>query len=65
MIVARFEFLPEYADQFAWSAGQTVVEMLFDNVFDLIQICQEHEHAILDCTAIVEGHMISLQGVSA
>lgn len=65
MIVARFEFLPEFADQFSWSAGQTVVEILFDDVFDLIQTCQEHEHAIADCTAIVEGHIINLVGVSA
>jgi len=64
MVIARFEFHPEHADQFAWQAGQNIVEMTFDNVFDLIQACQELEDAIKDCTVIMDGHMINLQALS-
>jgi uncharacterized protein YqgV (UPF0045/DUF77 family) len=65
MVLARFEFHPGSAEQFAWSAGQTVVEMTFDNVFDLIKTCQELEDAIKDCTAIVDGNLVNLKMVSA
>lgn len=64
MVIARFEFLPEHADQFVWSAGQQVVEMTFDNIFDLIRVCQEHEDVIKDCTVLVDGHIINLQALS-
>lgn len=64
MVLARFEFHPECADQFAWNAGQSIVEMTFNNVFELIQMCQEHEDAIKDCTVIMDGNMISLQAFS-
>lgn len=64
MVVARFEFHPEQADQFAWQAGQNIVEMTFNNVFDLIQTCQGLEDAIVDCTVIMDGQMISLKALS-
>jgi len=65
MILARFEFHPGSAGQFAWGAGQEIVEMTFDNVFDLITMCQEFEDAIKDCTAIVDGNLVNLKTVSA
>ncbi|MFZ9341988.1 MAG: hypothetical protein ACO24P_00105 [Candidatus Nanopelagicaceae bacterium] len=64
MVLARFEFRPECADQFAWKAGQNIVEMIFDNVFDLVNTCKELEDAIVDCTAIIDGHVINLQALS-
>lgn len=65
MIIARFEFHPDKMDQFAWNAEQSIVEIAYDNIFDLIQACQEFEDAIKDCTAIIDGEMINLQALSA
>jgi hypothetical protein len=65
MVIARFEFDPDHADQFAWQANQHIVEMVFDNVLDLIQVCQELEDVIIDCTAIIDGHVVNLQALSA
>lgn len=64
MILARFEFHPEYAADFGWSEGQQVVELQYDNIFELIEACQSFEEAIKDVTAIVDGTMVSLKGVS-
>lgn len=61
MIVARFEFHPGRAEQFAWQPGQSIVEMSFDNVFDLIELCQGIEDAIKDCSVMMDGQVINLK----
>lgn len=61
MVVARFEFKPEHADQFCWRAGQTVTEVLFDSISELIDFCQEVEDALLDCTVFTGNDIISLK----
>jgi len=65
MVLARFEFYPDKAEQFAWHSGQQIVEVLFDNVFDLIKTCQEYEDAIANCTAMMDGQIIDLRAFSA
>lgn len=60
MVIARFEFKPEAADQFAWCAGQTIVEMAFDSCLDVVKFCQEIEDALVDCTVYTGSTIISL-----
>jgi hypothetical protein len=65
MLKARFEFKPEYSHMFAWGPEQTIVELEFDTVFDLIMYCQEYEEAICGCLANVDGEIVSLQPIKA
>lgn len=65
MIFARFYFKPEKAEQFAWYAGQEVVEMVYDNIMDLILECKELEDAIKDCTVMMDGQIYNLKALSA
>lgn len=64
MVLARFEFKPDAADQFCWRAGQTVVEMTFDSALDVIQFCREVEDALIDCTVFTGSDMICLKSFS-
>lgn len=64
MIFARFYFDPDKADQFAWHAGQEVVEMQYDNVFDLIMECHQLEDALRDCTVLMDGQVFNLKALS-
>jgi len=34
--------------------------MQFDNVDEIIEYCQEFEDAIVDCTAYINGRVVSL-----
>ena len=65
MVLARFEFKPEAADQFAWKAGQTVVEMTFDSCLDVIKFCQEVEDAIKGCTVFTGSEVIALEAFAS
>jgi hypothetical protein len=65
MVVARFEFKPESADQFVWQAGQTVVEMTFDSCLEVIKFCQEVEDTILGCTVFTGSDIISLEAFAS
>ena len=65
MVIARFEFKPDAADQFCWRAGQTVVEMTFDGPMEVVQFCQEIEDALVDCTVFTGSDIISLKSLSA
>lgn len=64
MIVARFEFKPEHAHQFIQDEGQNVVEVMFESVYAMIQATREFEDFLVDCTAIVDGKVISLRALS-
>lgn len=64
-IVARFEFIPEKAKDFAWGGDQTVVEMTYDNILELIHEVKTKEDAIKECTAIVDGQVIDLRELSS
>jgi hypothetical protein len=61
MVLARFQFKPDHADQFCWRAGQTVTEMTFDSVIELIEFCQEVEDALEDCTVFTGSDIITLK----
>lgn len=65
MVVARFEFKPGAADQFCWRAGQTIVEMTFEDPLEVIQFCQEVEDALVDCLVFTGNDIISLKSISA
>jgi len=65
MIVARFEFKPEHAHQFIQDEGQNVVEVMFESVYALIAATQEFEDFLTDCTAIVDGKVLSLSALSS
>lgn len=58
-VVARFQFDPASASHFL-DGGREIIEMQFDNVDEIVEYCQEFEDAIVDCTAYVNGRVISL-----
>lgn len=58
MLVARFYFKPGCADQWAWSAGQSVVEMVYPSAWEIIEFCQEVEDLLLDCV-VYDGHQVT------
>lgn len=58
-IVARFQFHPDQAEYFI-EGGAQFIEMQFDEVDEIIEYCEEFEGAIIDCTANVNGRIISL-----
>ena len=58
-IVARFQFAPEHAEHFI-EGGCQFIEMRFDEVEEIIEYCKEFEDAILDCTAYINGRVVSL-----
>lgn len=65
MIVARFEFKPEHAHLFVQGEGQSVIEIMFESVYALIAATQEFEEFLTDCTAIVDGKVLSLSALSS
>jgi len=58
-IVARFQFAPEHAEHFI-EGGAQFVEMRFEEVDEIIEYCEEFNDAIVDCTAYVNGRVVSL-----
>jgi hypothetical protein len=57
-IVARFQFKPERAAEFSYSSE--FVEMQLDEIEEVIAYCEEFQDALVDCTACVNGRIISL-----
>lgn len=62
MVIARFEFKPEYAADFIQDAGngQNVVEVTFDSPQEMIATMREFEDYLIDCIAIVGGKVMAL-----
>jgi hypothetical protein len=62
MVIARFEFKPEYAADFIQDAkkGQTVLEVSFESPHAMIETMKEFEDYLVDCTAIVGGKVMAL-----
>lgn len=62
VVLARFEFKPEEAHRFIDSSdsNQTIIEQVFLDVDDLIETARAFEPFLLDCTALVNGKMLSL-----
>jgi hypothetical protein len=67
MILARFEFKPEYAADFIASKDgkQTIIQREYDDVQDLIEDIKSFEYAIKDCLAVVDGKMLLLSSFKA
>jgi Fe2+ or Zn2+ uptake regulation protein len=64
MIVARFEFKPEHAHHFIQDEGQNVIEIMFESIHAMIATTQQFEDYLTDCTAIVDGKVVSLRALS-
>jgi len=60
MKIARFEFTKEGAEHLAWNNGQTIVEMAFPEIMELIEYCKEFEDVIENVTVLTEGQVISI-----
>lgn len=58
-VVARFQFDPDRAEDFVLS-GREFVEIQFEDIDGVIEYCEVFEDAIIDCTAFVNGQVISL-----
>ena len=57
-IHARFEFAEDRAAEFGWD-GQSIVELEVDTVEEIVEYCEQFGDAIIDCTASVNGKVIS------
>lgn len=64
MILARFEFKPEHAHSFIQEEGQSVIEVVFESIYALIAATKEFENYLIDCTALVDGKVVSLSSLS-
>lgn len=58
-VVARFQFDPESAPDFI-DGGREFIEMQFETVDEVIEYCKDFENAIVDCTAFINGRVVSL-----
>ena len=47
MVIARFEFLPDHAQDFC-EEGQTIQEMQFEDVVELVAFTKELEHVLTE-----------------
>lgn len=65
MVIARFQFKPEAADQFCWTRGQEIVEMAFEDTAAIVQFCQEVEDALVDCTVHLGDKLLVLTDFSS
>lgn len=59
-IVARFQFLPERAEEFS-ETGSEIVEMLFDSLEEVEPFVLEFHDAIVDAVALVNGKVIPVR----
>lgn len=62
MIIARFEFKPEYAADFIRDAkaGQCVIEVAFESPQAMIETMREFEDYLVDCVAIIGDKVMAL-----
>lgn len=65
MVIARFQFKPNAADQFCWSATQEIVEMTFEEASEVVAFCKEVEDALVDCTVLVGDQLLVLSGFTS
>lgn len=67
VILARFEFKPEEAHRFIDSpdSNQNIIEQVFHDVDELIEVTKAFEKYLVDCTAMVNGKMLCLSSFPA
>lgn len=63
MIIARFEFLPDYADQFC-EDGQSICEMQFSDLVEMVAFTKDVEHCLTEVLVNDGANIISLREVS-
>lgn len=63
MVIARFEFLPEYAGDFC-EDGQLVSEITFDSVIELVEFTKEIEHCLTEVLVCDGKTVLSLRQMS-
>tara|TARA_Y100000004_G_scaffold175292_1_gene214757 strand:- start:68 stop:277 length:210 start_codon:yes stop_codon:yes gene_type:complete len=63
MVIARFEFLPDHAQDFC-EEGQTIQEMQFEDVVELVAFTKELEHVLTEVLMYDGENLISLREVS-
>ena len=63
MVIARFEFLPDHANDFC-EEGQTIQEMQFDDIIDLVEFTKEIEHCLTEVLMYDGDNLISLREIS-
>jgi hypothetical protein len=63
MVVARFEFLPQYADDFC-EGDQLIAEMTFDDIPEMVNFTKEIEHCLYEVLVFDGTNLISLRETS-
>lgn len=63
MVIARFEFLPEYADSFC-EDEQCICEMQFDDLVEMVAFTKEIEHCLTEVLVNDGTHIVSLREIS-
>jgi hypothetical protein len=63
MVIARFEFLAEHAEDFC-EDGQLIVEMPFDDIPEMVEFTKEIEHCLHEVLVFDGMNIISLREVS-
>ena len=63
MVIARFEFLPDHANDFC-EEGQTIQEMQFDDIIDLVEFTKEIEQCLTEVLMYDGDNLISLREIS-
>ena len=63
MVVARFEFLPEYAEDFC-EGDQFISELVFNDIPEMVDFTKEIEHCLHEVLVFDGMNLISLREVS-
>lgn len=63
MVVARFEFLQKYAEDFC-EEGQLIAEMVFDDIPEMVAFTKDIEHCLHEVLVFDGMNIISLREVS-
>ena len=58
-IVARFEFLPERAEEFS-DTGRSIVEMAFDSIEEVKGFSEEFKDALTEVTVLINNQVVVL-----
>lgn len=66
MILARFQFDQDFAHHFIDdpSGIQNIIEMQYDDIYELIEVCEQFKDFIVNCTAIIDGNVLDLRNIS-
>lgn len=63
MVVARFEFLPEHAEDFC-EGEQLISELVFNDIPEMVNFTKEIEHCLHEVLVFDGMNLISLREIS-